>query len=411
MTGNTSLLAAMRELGLTHRELAERVNEEIAARTGRRGSVSEGSVGRWANGATAWPHARQRLALEAVFGCSATALGFVPRARGSTGKGVDVDRRTFLTTTTASVAPATRLTIGDGDVERLRLELARLTTADDLHGGTTGIETRALTLARHTLDLQQAGSASQRIRGRLYGLGASYVSSAMWAAVDARETGRARRYLERAAYLAGLSGDREVQWRIWSHTALLALQQKRPAEASAAAEAARANPINRRSATFRALSHARSAGIHAAAGDRTAALRSHEHAHRAAALIERDEPLPSWMRFFDAAELAGLDAVMFLRLGHADAAEAGTHRALALLRPGLHRNRGYYTAHLALAQLAQGDLDQACATLDRVAAGRPVAGRTGDLVRRFRRELLAAAPDADQTREWLTRQRDIRDQE
>ncbi|WP_331773330.1 hypothetical protein OG948_59105 (plasmid) [Embleya sp. NBC_00888] len=415
MTGNSQLAHVIRSRGLTHRETAEHVNDAIADITGSRGSVTELTVARWVSGRSQWPQARQRAALEAYFGCPVEELGFIPRPPGGgTRKDAPVNRRQFLAAGTATAVPLvvpTRRTLGTSDVERLRGELDRLTAADDRHGGTDSIEARAVHLARHTLELQQSGNASARVRGRLYGLAASYMSTAMWASVDARRPGRARRHLEQAAHLAGLSTDRAIQWRIWSHTSILALQQRNHAEALAAAEAARAAPMTRRSPLFRSLAAARVAGVYAATGDRTAALRNYERAHHALARVDNAEDRPSWMVFYDAAELAGLACVMHLDLGRPAEAEASAHHALALLRPCLQRNRAYYTAYLARAQLRQGDLDQACATAARVGDGAPPTGRTGDLLTRFGRELLTVAPDSRHTRGWITRQRETRTQE
>ncbi|WP_331738410.1 hypothetical protein [Embleya sp. NBC_00896] len=113
------------------------------------------------------------------------------------------------------------------------------------------------------------------------------------------------------------------------------------------------------------------------------------------------------MRFYDRAELAGLSGIVHLTLGDPAAAEADAHHALALLRPGLDRNRRMYTLELARAQLAQGDVEQACATavLDTPDRRAPT-GRTAELLGLFRTELVTAAPDSRHTRDWSARARD-----
>lgn len=410
-TGNTALTRAMRKFGLSQRELAERINDEIAVFAGRRGTVSEGTVGRWVTGRSAWPQGRQRKALEAVFGCPASALGFVPRSRGTTRKAQadPVHRRTFVLAAAAvPVAPSGRRTLGSGDVERLAADLPHLTAADDRHGGTLDIEARALDRTRHILDLLQKGSASERIRGQLYGVAAAYGSTAMWAAVDGRRIERAHQLWERVLPLAGLSGDPGGQWRVWSHASMLAHQRGRPTDALAAADASRACGITRRDPLYRSLSFARQGLAHAANGERATTLRLLDHARTA---LDRADPhagRPAWIGFYDAAELAGLGCVMHLDIGAPAEAEADAHRALALLRPSLTRNRSYYTVHLARAQLAQGDLDQATATAARVTDEGAPSGRTREFLTRFGRELATLAPDARQTRDWITRQRDTR---
>jgi transcriptional regulator with XRE-family HTH domain len=57
----------MQENGLTQAELADKVNAHLIG-AGHEGTVSDRTVRNWLTGKTGWPHARQREALEAVFG-------------------------------------------------------------------------------------------------------------------------------------------------------------------------------------------------------------------------------------------------------------------------------------------------------------------------------------------------------
>lgn len=77
---------------------------------------------------------------------------------------------------------------------------------------------------------------------------------------------------------------------------------------------------------------------------------------------------------------------------------------MTLIRPELRRNRAYYTYKLAYAQLGQGELELACATTAEASAISPevaASGRVTKLMRSFGDPLLAIAPDASTTREWL----------
>lgn len=69
-----------------------------------------------------------------------------------------------------------------GDVERLQLTFADVIASDHRHGGKLAIERRAVALATEALNLQNSGSATQRVRNNLYACAASFRSSAMWAA-------------------------------------------------------------------------------------------------------------------------------------------------------------------------------------------------------------------------------------
>jgi hypothetical protein len=112
------------------------------------------------------------------------------------------------------------------------------------------------------------------------------------------------------------------------------------------------------------------------------------------------------MSFFDRAELNGLAALVMARLGRHDESEARLHQTLSLLRPDLRRNRTYYTIHLALAQLAQGEADQAVATALPLLSGDgepPLSGRNKKLLRQFNRGLNQVAPGASFVIEWQDR--------
>ncbi|MFI9029929.1 hypothetical protein [Streptomyces sp. NPDC053560] len=112
------------------------------------------------------------------------------------------------------------------------------------------------------------------------------------------------------------------------------------------------------------------------------------------------------MRFYDAAEVHGLAAIFYGRLGQPEVAEYRAHHALALLRPELLRNRIYYTLTLALAQVQQRDVARACTTADQAAAlagPTPASARIRGLFGDFRTRLTAVAPQEPAARDWLQR--------
>lgn len=402
MAANVELAARMAELQLTRAELAERMNDTIEQLTGRRGLVTDRTVRRYLSGESRRPQGRQRMALEAVFGCTAEALGFAPPS-GDLEK--PLFRRTFMAAAAGSAVAVTvssRPTVGRTDVNRLGTELVRLIAMDDVKGGGTPAEARALGLARHTMALQQNGSATQRVRGHLYALAAAFTAAALWAAVDSRQLDRAQRHLESAVTLAGLSGDGQVQHQVWRYAAMLADQRGRHADAVAAAEAAMATSVHRSDPLYASLSHARLALALPGTGDRDRALRSLDRAADSFARADLTRHRPASMDFFTHGELDGLTSIAHLRLGRAEEAEYHAYRCLGALRTDQHRNRAYYTAHAALAQLAQGDAEQACATAQ--AAIPPVGssdtGRIHHLIRTFTTDLNRLAPGAEITRTW-----------
>ncbi|MEU1330012.1 XRE family transcriptional regulator [Streptomyces sp. NPDC005865] len=411
MAANDALKARMVELGMTHVELAERMNDAIHTLTGSRGKVSARTVHNLVCGQTGWPHTKQRVALEIVFGCPATELGFTPRTSAPVTEPQenDVLRRTFAAGATslvlgAATRPAatdTRHRIGASDIQRLHGKFAQIITHDHRQGGRLTIETQALAMAGEALGLLTHGSASQRIQNAVYATAASFTSSAMWAAIDGRRFHAAQRHFDRAASLAVMSGDLTIQFRIWSHAGSLYRHLGRCTDALAANDAARRLPITRRDPLFAALGHARHAAIHGIQGDIGAIHRTLGLAQDAYERAPADEPRPVWMTaFFDRAELHSLATAAHLAARDYATAEAHAHRSLAALRPELTRTRAITSARLAAAQLGQGDLGPAVRTamgIPETTLGHP---RVAGMLAGFGQTLAQRAATSSPARLW-----------
>lgn len=413
MEGNESLSNAMRERGLTQVELADAVNARLI-REGREGTVSDRTVRNWVTGKTRWPHPRQREALETVLGRTAGDLGFSPQARTrrpASEPESPVDRRNFLTSsaTTAVVAPLVGAPprVGTSDVIRLRGGLDALMELDRSRGGHQGLERAALAGAADALSKQKLG-ATQRIRQRLFSVAADYTATAAWSAIDARQMDRASQLLGRALYLAGMAKDSVAEMRVWNSYAMLAHHRDEYTEAVDAAYAAQGTAIARRQPVFASLAHARAAIGHSNLGDRQAALRSLGHAQEALGKAGEGMPLPSWIAFYGPAELMAMTAIVRDRIGDSAESEAASHQALGTIPKQFRRNRALATARLALAQLHQRDIDQACstaATVFTLMSGHPIPGRMRSLLGDYYRDLITLAPDASIVREWGDRYR------
>ncbi|MFI9026282.1 Tat pathway signal protein [Streptomyces sp. NPDC053560] len=413
---NQALQDWMDEHEVTAQGLSDLVNKALLELTGRPGKTCERTVFRWLACEIKWPQAATRQALHSVTGRRPEELGFAPRGRNTgtaTQQEDPVLRRRFLNVAATGAAVAAtsagaRPTVGTGDVNRVRAELRKLWLLDDQQGGDRSLEERANRLVQHTLGLQQNGSATQRIRGRLYGLAASATAMAMWCAVDTGRLADAQRYLEQAVTLAGLSGDGQVQHQTWRYAAMVAGQRGRHVDQMAAAEAAAATWAHRSDPMYASLSHAHIALAASNAGDRRRTLQALD---RAADSFDRadDRTRPPSMAFYTGGELAGLTGIAHSRLGDADKAESYAHRCLSALRPDQHRNRAYYTAQLAIAQLNQGDMEQACHTATSVMPppGAGATGRVPKLLGNFSSALNMRAPGAAITREWNLRSRAV----
>ncbi|WP_212910013.1 helix-turn-helix transcriptional regulator [Streptomyces sp. TS71-3] len=368
MEDNDILKRRMAEAGYTQAELAEAVNADLRA-CGHEGTVSDRTVRNWLTGKTRWPHRRQRAALEAVFQCPVTELGFVPwrEAPPSASEEVTLQRRRFLFasagTALGASADRARHRVGMSDVDRLLAKFSVLIVSDHRYGGRLTIESQAAALAGEALALQARGTAGQRVRCALYACAASFTSSALWAAIDGRRFGVAQRHFERAASLAAMSGELTIQFRIWSHAGSLYRHMARPIDALAANDVARNLHIARRDPMFASLGHARHAAILGLTGDARAVRQTLGHAQEALEASDPAEQRPMWMNaFYDRAELHSLALAACLALGDYEAAEAHGHSSLALVRPEMQRSRAITTARLAQAQLGQGELESAVAT-------------------------------------------------
>ncbi|MFD1275787.1 hypothetical protein ACFQ51_41815 [Streptomyces kaempferi] len=280
-------------------------------------------------------------------------------------------------------------------------------TLDRSRGGHEGLERAALAGAAEALGKQKLRT-TQRIRHRLFSVAADYTATAAWSAIDARHMDRASQLLGQALYLAGMAKDPIAEMRIWNSYAMLAHHRDEYAEAVDAAYAAQGTTIARRHPLYSSLAHARTAIGHSNLGDRQAALRSLGHAQDALGKAEMDEPKPSWVAFYGLAELLAMTAIVQDRIGDSAQSEAASHKALRTIPKEFRRNRALATARLALAQLHQRDVDQACSTAATVfplMSGNPIPGRMRSLLGDYYRDLITLAPDARIAREWGDRYR------
>lgn len=257
--------------------------------------------------------------------------------------------------------------IGMSDVDRLQRRFAEIIASDHRHGGQLGIEQRAAALADETLNLQNSGTATQRVRSQLYACAASFRSSAMWAAIDGRRYTDAQRHMREAQSLAEMSGDQAIKFRIWSHTGTMYRHLGRPADALAANDVARGLHLTRRDPMFASLGLARQTAIHGLGQERSNARRAFDQAQEALDRADPEAPRPVWLlAFYDQAELHSLALSAYLALGDHPAAEAHAHQCLSALRPHMVRSRAIAMTRLAHAQLAQGDADAAVTTAMRI---------------------------------------------
>ncbi|WP_329223473.1 Tat pathway signal protein [Streptomyces sp. NBC_01485] len=290
-------------------------------------------------------------------------------------------------------------------MDRMNAKLAAVVSMDNKYGGTQDLQRHAASLAEETVGLQNAHTASSRIRSELYGVAAAFTASAMWAAIDGRRLTEAEPYLNQAVTLAGLANNRHVLFRVWGHAGIMYRHLGRPADAIAAGEAARATSITRSDPAYASLAMARLATFHADMGDERSALRAIGLAQACYDRANQGTHRPPWMAFYDQAELDSLATFAYLRLRKWEDAERHAHRCLAALRPDFERNRGLTYANLALAQLGQGDIEPAVAAARNVPAAMAGNGRVSMLLNDFTTRLTTVAPRSAETTAWLDHRR------
>ncbi|MFD6936235.1 XRE family transcriptional regulator [Streptomyces goshikiensis] len=412
-TQNVRLTAWMQEHGHSSASLAEAVNSAMEKLVGRPGGHDGSSVRAWKSGRIKWPNAATRRGIEAVTGLPCTDLGFAPRGGAKsipTPKQEDPDmkRRTLIgglaaTAAVAAAAPgmASRR-IGMSDITRLQTRFTEIVASDHRHGGQLGIEQRAADLANEALNLQAAGSATQRVRSNLYAAAAAFRSSAMWAAIDGRRYDEAQRHMREAQALAEMSGDQAIKFRIWSHAGTMYRHMGRPSDALAANDVARGLHITRRDPMFASLGLARQAAIHGSAQERSGTKRAFGQAQEAMDRADPHAARPVWLvAFYDQAELDSLALSAYLALGDYQTAEAHAHRCLAGLRPHMARSRAITQTRLAHAQLAQGEAGAAVASAMKVhTTAATQHARVSRMLNEFGAALRATAPGTTTVHIW-----------
>ncbi|MGW1148275.1 XRE family transcriptional regulator [Streptomyces sp. NPDC002454] len=400
----------MNELDLTQDELADLCNNALLTITGRPGDISSRTIRNLLNGTTRRPIGRTCVALEHVFGCPVTELGFSAPSTMRHPPEVPVHRREFIVTSGAAVAsPIHRQprSVSMTDVARVSADLDKLIEADDHRGGNYSLASAASEGRGKVLGLQQR-NASESVRRALYALAAEYTSIAAWACIDMNEPDAAQAHLHEATTHAGLSQDPVTAMRVWINVAMLASQRKNWPEKLAAAQAASTSKAARRDPFFGSMARVHIALAQSSMRETRAAEKALSSAQESLAKSQTGTR-PRWTAFYGPAELDHLAAIIFNRNGEPAKAEAMAHRALARMPGSFQRNRALVTCQLALAQVRQGEPEQATETaadVFQIMQHGQLPGRMRALVGAFHRDLLRLAPSTACARDWADRTRE-----
>ncbi|MGH4028449.1 tetratricopeptide repeat protein [Actinomycetota bacterium Odt1-20B] len=302
----------------------------------------------------------------------------------------DVQRRAFMTGSTATVAAASLVPfglavgapaealdrrahdirrVGEAEVSAVEEAVRRIRLLDDRHGA-DGLYRRAAAPLRTAFDLLDAGTTRQCTADRLHAGAGELAISVGWLAHDSGRFDDARSHYAEALATARMAGDPGLEAHAFCNTAFLARDAGRPREAVRAAQAAARAAKHLSSPQLLSLLALREAGGWAGLGDRAGCEQSLTRAH---ALFDRgpSDADPEWMSFYGEAELEGLEAQCWSALGDWARASRHARRAAAVAcaqTPQFTRNIALYTAELADDLARAGRPDEAATAGLRVIA-------------------------------------------
>jgi transcriptional regulator with XRE-family HTH domain len=191
-------------------------------------------------------------------------------------------------------------------------------------------------------------------------LQAMYSEFAAWCAQDAADWRTAQYWLDRALELAHMTLDPVWPAYILARKAQLAGDMHDPVHAVGLARAAAATARDGYQARLSAAAAVYQAQGHALGGDETACLAALETAHDQADNPDEDPSVP-WAGWLGPLYVTVHEARCRAALGRHDQAAALYAGAIAGIPDRMCRDRGVYTARMALAQAGTGDIDAAAA--------------------------------------------------
>ena len=110
-----------------------------------------------------------------------------------------------------------------------------------------------------------------------------------------------------------------------------------------------------------------------------------------------------WISFYTRAEFDALSSYVWTGLGDHERAESCLHRTLASLPGTRALDLALYTAHLALSQARQGEIESACATGRQAHAMLPQSGsqRMTNTLTHTRRVIRATGTRVPEVMSWI----------
>lgn len=365
---NEPFRAARLEADLSQDDLAARLRSNGVA------GATKKQVQRFESGEVAWPQAHYRKALRAIFGRSATELGFRHPA------GPNGDRRVVADgVVSAAVASATSyervryaLAHDGGAITREDAEFLLRTSAEFYDRDAT--ETAAALapdLARHLdlvatlLSMATLGESVRRTLVLAAGVGACLGG---WISYNLSATTEANGYWRAAVDAAKAANDGPLLSCVLTFHSYLLDERGDHRGAWNVLHQARDHVRARGHARTRAWISARQAEEAAALGERSSALASLAEAMTVYDHTAHTESVTRpWVRHFDAVRLRSMGVAAYGRLDHPRLLPAAD-AVLAALRGDQPKTRAVILGDVAAARVASGDLDAGCALAHRALA-------------------------------------------
>ncbi|MFJ6771501.1 hypothetical protein ACIQOV_11140 [Kitasatospora sp. NPDC091257] len=345
---------------------------DMARRMDVRSTVSVRHLRRWESTNPPLPHPGQQAVLEALLGVPLAELGFaMPQERAavaSQGRCQEdaVQRRRFVVDVGAllgaSVLPPARRgrRIGAADIQTFRSKVADLYTIDHSQGGR--VARQAAVSVLQSIEKAMTGGAYLAPIGRdLHALVGTLHSHLGWIEFDAGRSASARAACTEALTSARLVGDPLLEVRALDSLSLLAVEQKRPWEAVAAATASGEIAQTQGGPKVKSVVALRQARALSAAGDYAGARRALSRAMTWQDRSDGDTDAPPWTAFAGQVEVDYATAAWHVETGQLAYAIPFLRSAIEHLGPTYSRNAALYRARLAEVLMRAGEVEESCA--------------------------------------------------
>ncbi|MER7668602.1 hypothetical protein ABTY61_09035 [Kitasatospora sp. NPDC096128] len=262
----------------------------------------------------------------------------------------------------ASVLPSGRTgrRIGATDIQAFRSKVSELYTIDHSQGGR--VARQAATRVLHSIEKAVTGGVYLAPVGRdLQLLVGTLHSHLGWIEFDAGRPAAARASCTEALTSARLVGDPLLEVRALDSLSLLAVEQKRPWEAVAAAAASGEIAQAQGGPKVKSVVALRQARALSAAGDHAGARRALSQALVWQDRSDKDADAPPWTAFAGQVEVDYATAAWHVETGQLAHAIPFLRSALGQLGPTYSRNAALYRARLAEVLMRAGEVEEACA--------------------------------------------------